>query len=62
MAHDASLYRAMHQLHKGGLHDALHIPRDEKIPQERVDAAKNSKNPHVARMARFAHTMEGFKH
>ena len=60
--HNASLYRAMHHLRKGGLHDALHIPRDQKIPEERLAAAKHSKNAHVAHMANFAHTMGGFKH
>lgn len=59
--HNASLYRAMHHLRKGGLHDALHIPQDEKIPAERLEAARNSKNSHVAHMANFAHTMGGFK-
>ena len=58
--HNVSLYRAMHQLHKGGLHDALGIPRDQKIPADRLAAARNSKNEHVAHMANFAHTMGGF--
>ena len=57
-----SLYRAMHKLRKGGLHRALHIPEGEKIPAEKVQAARASKNPHVAHMANFAHTMSGFKH
>jgi len=60
--HNASLYRAMHHLRKGGLHRALHIPEGEKIPAERLEAAKNSKNEHVRHMANFAHTMSGFKH
>jgi hypothetical protein len=59
--HNASLYRAMHHLRKGGLHRALHIPEDEKIPADRLEAAKNSPNSHVAHMANFAHTMGGFK-
>jgi hypothetical protein len=60
--HNVSLYRSMHHLRKGGLHRALHIPEDEKIPAERLAAARNSKNSHVAHMANFAHTMGGFKH
>jgi hypothetical protein len=60
--HNVSLYRAMHHLRKGGLHRALGIPEGEKIPAERLEAARNSKNPHVAHMANFAHTMGGFKH
>ncbi len=59
---DASLYRAMHHLRKGGLHRALHVPEDQSIPKERLEAARNSKNSHVAHMANFAHTMGGFKH
>ena len=60
--HNVSLYRAMRHLRKGGLHKALHIPEGEKIPAERLEAAKNSPNEHVRHMANFAHTMGGFKH
>ena len=60
--HNASLYRAMHHLRKGGLHKALHVPMGEKIPAEKIEAAKHSENSHVAHMANFAHTMSGFKH
>lgn len=60
--HNVSLYRAMHHLRKGGLHRALHVPEGEKIPAEKIESAKNSDNPHVARMANFAHTMSKFKH
>lgn len=59
--HNASLYRAMHHLRKGGLHRALHIPENETIPADRLEQARNSKNSHVAHMANFAHTMGGFK-
>ena len=61
-AKNPSLYRAMHHLRKGGLHRALHIPEGESIPADRLEAAKNSKNSHVAHMANFAATMKGFKH
>jgi hypothetical protein len=61
MAHDISLYRAMHSLRKGGLHRALGVPSDKKIPAERVEAATHSPNKHVAAMARFVPTMGGFK-
>ena len=57
-----SLYRSMRHLRKGGLHRALHIPEGEKIPAERIEAAKNSPNEHVRKMANFAHTMSKFKH
>jgi hypothetical protein len=59
--HNVSLYRAMHHLRHGGLHDALGIPNSEKIPNERIEAATHSNNKHVAAMARFAHTLKGFK-
>ena len=49
-------------LQNGGLHRALHIPEDQTIPQDRLEEAKNSKNPHVAKMASLAHTMESWKH
>lgn len=60
--HNPSLYRAMHHLRKGGLHRALNIPEDEKIPADRLEAAKNSSNSHVQHMANIAATMKGFKH
>lgn len=60
--HDVSLYRAMHHLNKGGLHRALNVPEGQKIPADKLASAKNSKNPHVAKMAHFADTMGHFKH
>ena len=58
--HDVSLYRAMHHLHKGGLHRALHVPEGEKIPAAKLAAARHSANQHVQHMANFASTMGGF--
>lgn len=60
--HNPSLYRAMHHLNKGGLHRALGVPEDQDIPKDKIEAAKNSDNEHVAHMANFAHTMGKFKH
>jgi hypothetical protein len=60
--HNASLYRSMHNLRKGGLHRALGVPEDKPIPKEKLEAARHSKNSHVQHMANFAHTMGGFKH
>lgn len=57
-----SLHRALHHMNKGGLHRALNVPEGEKIPAEKLAAAKNSKNEHVRHMANFASTMEGWKH
>ena len=60
--HNVSLYRAMHHLNKGGLHRALGVKEGEPIPEDKLEAAKNSKNEHVRHMANFAATMKGFKH
>lgn len=45
-------------MNKGGLHRALGVPEGQKIPAEKMEAAKHSKNPHIRRMAAFAHTLE----
>jgi hypothetical protein len=55
---NVSLYRAMHHLRKGGLHDAVGVPQGENLPAEKVDAASKSDNPHVAAMAKL-HAMRG---
>lgn len=60
--HNVSLYRSLHQLRKGNLHKALHVPDGEKIPEAKLSAARNSSNEHIRKMAEFAHTMKGFKH
>jgi hypothetical protein len=57
-----SLHRVLAHLNKGGLHRALGVEKNTPIPADKLEAAKNSKNPHVAKMAQFAHTMEGWKH
>jgi hypothetical protein len=49
-------------MNKGGLHRALGVPEGQPIPADKMEQAKNSKNPHVRKMAQFAHTMEGFNH
>jgi len=58
--HETSIYRVVHHLHHGGLHRALGIPEDEKIPESRLEAAMHSKNDHLRHMADLAHTMEGW--
>ena len=60
--HDPSLYRAIHGLRKGRLHRALGVPEGEKIPAEKLAAARNSKNPAIQKMASFASTMSHFSH
>lgn len=44
---------------KGALHEDLGIPLGEKIPEERLKQAEDSKNPVIRRRAISA---EGFKH
>lgn len=58
---NVSLRRAMHHLRKGGLHRALGIPEGEKIPTDRLEAARHSDNPHVVHMANLAKTMKSWK-
>ena len=64
MAHvkNPSLYRSLHQLRKGNLHRALHVPENESIPAAKLEAASHSTNEHVRHMANFAATMSHFKH
>jgi hypothetical protein len=57
-----SLHRALASMNKGGLHRALGVPEGQPIPADKLSKAKNSDNPHIAKMAQFAHTMEGWNH
>jgi hypothetical protein len=59
--HNASLYRSLHKLRKGGLHRALGVPENENIPADKLEAARHSDSEHVRHMAEFAHTLKGFK-
>ena len=43
--------------HPGGLHRALGVPQGKTIPKGRIVKAADSKNKHLARMARFAETL-----
>ena len=47
---------------KGALHRHLGVPEGEKIPAEKLAAAKNSKNPKIRREAALAHTLMGMHH
>ena len=42
------------KVHKGKLHRALGIPEDQTIPQDKLRAALNSKDPEIRKMARSA--------
>ncbi len=55
-----SNHRVMMHLHKGGLHRALHVPEGTEIPADKLEAAKNSNNLHVRRMANLAETMKSW--
>jgi hypothetical protein len=57
--HNASLYRAMHQLRKGNLHRALGIPEGDTIPAEKLEV-KEGDSEHTKHMKNFAKTMKGF--
>ena len=57
-----SQHRVVMHLHKGGLHRALGIPEDTEIPDDKLEAALNSKSEHVRRMASLAKTMKSWKH
>lgn len=46
--------------HPGGLHKALHVPQGEKIPEQKIEKAAHSDNPHVAKMAHLAETLGRF--
>lgn len=62
MAAETSDYRANFHLRKGGLHRALGVSEGKNIPDAKVDAALQSKNAHVRKMAQFAKNAKKFKH
>jgi hypothetical protein len=45
--------------HPGALHKALHVPEGEKIPAKKLEKAKHSDNPKLAKRARLAETLKG---
>lgn len=57
-----SKHRVVMHLAKGGLHRALGVPEGENIPKEKIEKAKNSDNPHLAKMANLAETMSHWHH
>jgi len=46
----------------GGLHKALKISPDKKIPAQKLEKAAHSNNPKIRKMATLAETLKGFKH
>ena len=47
--------------HKGALHEALHVPQDEKIPKAKLHAAEK-KGGKVGREARLAENLGHLDH
>ena len=47
--------------HPGALHKELHVKAGEKIPAKKLEKATHSKNTTLARRARLAETLRGFK-
>ena len=45
----------------GALHKALHVPKGEKIPDEKLEKASHSDNPTMAKRARLAKTLKSFR-
>ena len=48
--------------HPGALHRELHVPEGKKIPEAKLEKAKHSSNPTLAKRAQLAETLEGFHH
>lgn len=49
--------QGMH-LKKGALHRSLHVPKGEKIPEEKLEKAAHSKNPKLRKRAIVAETLK----
>lgn len=47
---------------KGKLHEHLGVPKDEKIPEEKLRSATHSKNPTIRKEANLAMTLKGLHH
>ena len=47
--------------HEGKLHEALHVPKDEKIPAGKLHAAAK-KGGKIGKETRLAETLKGLNH
>lgn len=45
---------------KGKLHEHLHVPQGEKIPEEKMEEAMHSKNSTIRKEANLAKTLKKF--
>jgi hypothetical protein len=52
-----SKHRVAMHINRGGLHRALNVPEGEKIPEEKLEQARKSTNPHLRKMVNLADTM-----
>ena len=50
--------QGMH-MEKNALHKSLHVPKGEKIPEEKLEKAEHSKNPKLRKRAILAETLKG---
>lgn len=48
--------------HEGLLHRDLHVPQGQKIPESKIEQAKNSPDPAVRKRANFAENAKHFHH
>jgi len=48
--------------HPGRLHERLHIPQGQPIPESRLEEAENSSDPSLRKEAQFAENAKHFKH
>lgn len=47
--------------HKGALHKELGVKPGKKIPEKKLEKAEHSKNKTLAKRARFAEELKGFR-
>lgn len=47
---------------KGKLHEKLGVPKDEKIPEKKLEKAEHSENPTIRKEANLAKTLKGMHH
>ncbi len=48
-------------IHKGGLHESLGVPEDEKIPQSKIRQAIHSKSHRIRKQAQLAETFARYR-
>lgn len=46
----------------GALHKSLGVPKDEKIPESKIEKAEHSQNKKLAARARLAETLKHMRH